>query len=79
MFFSLLQRDALNLEPSNVANCVSKGKSEVGFFLTVRFALSFALRAVFEKNFNSGTGKLASVRLETRMPRNSDCRKRRRT
>lgn len=32
MFFSLLQRDALNLEPTNVANCVSKGKSEVDFF-----------------------------------------------
>lgn len=27
----MLQRDALNLEPSNVANCVSKGKSEVSF------------------------------------------------
>lgn len=28
-FLFLFQRDALSLEPSNVANCVSKGKSEV--------------------------------------------------
>lgn len=28
-FDFVLQRDAVNLEPSNVANCVSKGKSEV--------------------------------------------------
>lgn len=29
----LLQRDALNLEPNNVANCVSKGKSEVRYLI----------------------------------------------
>ncbi|KAH1029202.1 hypothetical protein HUJ05_002481 [Dendroctonus ponderosae] len=29
MVLFLLQRDALNLEPSNVANCVSKGKTEL--------------------------------------------------
>lgn len=62
----LLQRDALNLEPSNVANCVSKGKSEVSivFLLRVRFLFTALYprstsraraAAVFEKNFNSGT------------------------
>jgi hypothetical protein len=29
LLFLMFQRDSLNLEPSNVANCVSKGKSEV--------------------------------------------------
>lgn len=45
MFVSLLQRDALNLEPSNVANCVSKGKSEVDifFFHTVWFRTALRL------------------------------------
>lgn len=31
----LFQRDVLNLEPSNVANCVSKGKSEVSELLNL--------------------------------------------
>lgn len=30
--FFFLQRDALNLEPTHVANCVSKGKSEVSSY-----------------------------------------------
>lgn len=64
-----------------MAQCVSKGKSEVGFFFhTVWF------RSVFEKNFNSGTGegrgageeaKLARASHETR--KNRDYGKRCRT